>query len=357
MMFSVTEAETWKRCRRKRELSSLSRQALTPIWPRMNTLGLGTLVHQAGEAWIQDPTTPFDEHFYQASKAFYAQLMVVCEKAHYRHTDAQDNEFWEAVTLGRHMCRNYQDFYKQPLPNGYTVVRPEQQFVVPIPGTEHCKCIDTCAGPNGECDHCWTWLPSGMGDNCVLHGCACVDCHYLEGTLDAVIGDEQSRLFVYERKTFGQHPAIDHLNRVWQFVAYSWILHQAVLHWGTNNEIGGLLYDGLWKRNEPPKTGKYANNRSSLFLRHYVLHNPDTIEEFGHDIAAIANEMASPNIYITHTIPAVRGCWDCDFTDICDAMTKGEDSSLTLLQRTRYTKRDMTPAFKEFYASASGDIE
>lgn len=161
---------------------------------------------------------------------------------------------------------------------------------------------------------------------------------------------------MYERKTFGQHPNIPHLNRVWQFVAYSWILSQAVLHWGTGNEVAGLLYDGLWKRAAPPATGKYKDSMHSLFLRHYMQHNQERLDEFERELAPTVLEMANPNTYITHSIPAVKGCIDClDLMDVCDRMSNGEDVSMLL--RLNYTRRDFSAAFQDFYKAASMELE
>jgi hypothetical protein len=342
MIFSVTEIDTYQRCRRKWDLSSLNRQGQTSIWPQMNTLGLGSLFHMAGEAWIKEPDTDFELHFHNQATIFYKNLMVVCDARNYKQSDQQDQSYWEAVTLGKAMARNYQAYWKTPLPADYVLVRPEQQFVVPIPDTEHCGCKEAVSC----CNH----------NACTVSQCQHLEAHYLEGTLDAVIADSQGRLFPYERKTFAAHPNIKHLNRTPQFVKYTWILTQAVKHWGMSNEVAGFLYDGIWKRAEPPKTGQYKDSTDSLFLRHYMQHTQERLDECERELATVTKEMADPNTPITHTIPAVKGCIDClDMMDLCDRISDEQDT--TLMLRTLYTKRDFSPAFKDFYATAGADSE
>lgn len=191
--------------------------------------------------------------------------------------------------------------------------------------------------------------------------CSCQQPHYIAGQLDAVIGDIKDRLFVYERKTYGARPNIERLNRNWQFKAYDWILTQSTkldtasdLH---GSEVAGILYDGLWKRTgqepsfkpTPRKTvpdtpPKYTTDQ--LFLRHYMTLNPESLDEFALDLKAIVEEIANPLTRRTVHIPFL-GCSDCHYTAICDAMTQGEDTDY-IIERN-FTKRERTPAFKDFY--------
>lgn len=363
MLVSVTEIQTWQRCRRKRQLTSLSQEGLTPLWPNKNLI-LGSWVHTAGEQWIlewnTDPKaasnypTLFAELVTRAAKDTYKEIVKVYDrKLHANPTERQEEEFWKNAALASSMCQNYQDYYKKPIPDGYELVRPEQQVVVPIPGTEYCNCTKTGFDKVACCEpvHPWQWKEA-----CEGHGC--LTTHFLEGTLDAILGDIADRLFVYERKTFGQHPNPRDLHRAWQFLAYVWILKQTVLHWQSNPSlyevadlssvtVAGLLYDGLWKREHAPTTGKYKGSVESLFLRDYMDKTDEELEEFLKDLVATVMEMANPNTYISHHIPALGGCRDCDLIDVCDGITKGEDTRL--LKRLHYVNRQLTPAFKDFY--------
>jgi len=340
MLVSVTEIQTWLRCRRQHYLSSLSKENLTPITPKP-ALALGSLIHKAGELWILDenptstPTKFKDIFISQAAQARLAFANLYLSTFNRLPTQSEQDELLGMEVLGMHMCQNYQDFYKTPIPHGYTLVRPEQQVVVAIPGTEHCV-NPYCNKPtDGYC----TAGPS----------CGPIEPHYLAGQLDAVLGDLRDRLFVYERKTFGRRTHPIHLNRAWQFKAYNWILRQT-----TNSEVAGILYDGLWKRHgtEPSWQGAHPKyTLADLFLRHYMQHSMSVLEEFEVGLTAIVNEMANPN---TQPYPHVpwQTCTDCSYLELCDAITMDEDTEQIL---THYTHRELTPAFKDFYGIDEGD--
>jgi len=302
MIVSVTELMTYNRCPRKWWLSSLNRQRFTAIQPA-EALEEGKLIHVAGERWIRhytdDPAYPFEQHLLDAATEELERLTEVYETLTKRPppTSLLD-DYWKWITLCRAMCRNYQAYYKTPLPKEYTLVQPEQQVVVAIPNTEH----------------------------------------YLEGTLDAIIADDQGRHFVYERKTYGQRPNVRHLQRDFQFLCYDWILHQST------DLAYGICYDGLWKRPSPP-AGKTT---ADLFFRYFMSRNDDERDELELLLAMKSQEMAArptDQCPIDKVVPGTRGCLDClDLLDLCDAISNGDSQPLHL-----YTQRDLTPAFQAFY--------
>lgn len=334
MLVSVTEIQSFLRCRQQWDFSSRSREALTPIWPS-TALHLGTLVHRVGAIWLADPNTktPLGSIFHdEASKDLATLIRIHNDILGHGPTDLQSNDYWDMVTLGTAMMNNYQAFYKTALPHGFKLIQPEQQIVVPIPNTEHCKCND----PRCSCELC----VASEDDYCNAHECKCeVDSHYLEGTLDAIIQDPTDRLFVFERKTYSQRPNLRHLLRDFQFIAYIWILQQ------TGAVHGGIAYDGLWKRATPPK----GKTMSDLFFRYYMMRSPDEVANVETDITNVVNEMANnPKIY--RTVLSVKGCIDCSgLIDMCDAKYMDESPPLH-----KYTTRELSPAFEEFYGHIVG---
>lgn len=350
------------RCKRKRYLTSFNAQGWTPIWPS-TALHLGTLIHRVGAVWLADPNlqTPLEQVFLDEATKDLLILQRIHLDVGQRIDALKNNDYWEMVALGAAMCKNYQAFYKKPLPNGFKLVQPEQTVAIPIPNTEHCECkpattmMGTC---EKDCEDCQGSRPFHAFDSCYLysqdgvHGypCTCLQPHYLEGTLDAIILDPSDRLFVFERKTYGQRPNVRHLQRNWQFLSYTWLLQQTQTNLPssitsiTSSKLGGIAYDGWWKRSEPPK----GKSMSDLFFRYFMVRNEDELEEFETDLSITVNEMASasvdPDKVPPRTIPALMGCIDClDLIDFCDAISLNETPPMS-----KYVKREMTPIFDEF---------
>lgn len=335
MLVSVTEIQSFLRCRQQWEFSSRNRQALTPIWPSP-ALHLGTLIHRVGAIWLADPHTkiPLKDIFHDEASKDLATLLSTTHELGYQPSDLQQSDYWEMVSLGTAMCKNYQDFYRLPLPHNFKLIQPEQQITAPIPNTLHCTCTDRCS-----CPSCATY--KGFADGKDFCGqdpsCMCVmDYHYLEGTLDAIIQDPTERLFVFERKTYGQRPNLRHLMRNFQFIAYIWMLQQ------TGAIHGGVAYDGLWKRAEPPR----GKTHSDLFFRYFMVRSPDELDTFEEDLTNIVMEMANPDLRIYRTVDAIKGCIDCmGLIDMCDAKYMNETPPLH-----KFTKRELSPAFEQFYS-------
>jgi len=103
----------------------------------------------------------------------------------------------------------------------------------------------------------------------------------------------------------------------------------------TNNgigDVGGMLYDGLWKRDHPPK----GRSMDDLFLRALLFRPQVELEEFERHLKAEVLDMANdPAIYINRQW---MGCWDCAFEPLCTAQSRGED--VEYIKRTMYTQRE-----------------
>jgi hypothetical protein len=225
------------------------------------------------------------------------------------------------------MVRNYHNQWGSPLPDGFTMVAPEQTCVIPIPGTKHV--CPTCWYDDGKAKFNTLVDPNDPSKPCPTCKGEGFEWHYLEGTLDGLIADQYSRVYVLERKTYGQRPKLEVLNMQDQFLAYLWILRTLGL-----GEVGGLAYDGAWKRKEPPR-GSALND---LFLRIRLNRSPRELDNFQVQLAAQVNEMASnPAIYVNRRWD---GCWDCDFVEPCVAMMRGDDYKFMLT--AKYTHRPVT---------------
>lgn len=231
---------------------------------------------------------------------------------------------YDGIGLITSMVRNYHQRWGTPLPDGFAMVSPEQTCVIPIPNTEH-----ECSEPKtafttigGQSVHCYY----ESLETCQLCNGSGVEQHYLSGTLDGLIQSQDGRIYVLERKTYGQRPKIEVLNMQDQFLAYLWILRALNI-----GEVGGLAYDGAWKRAQPPR----GSTLEDLFLRTLLTRNRNELDRFTGQLTAIALDMANdPSIYINRRWD---GCWDCDFVEPCIAQERGEDYQYLL--RTKYVAR------------------
>lgn len=299
--FSTTDRGTFKTCREQWNYVSLSRQGMAHSMPAKALL-LGSLIHYTLADWLSgvtlDPADRFTEHFDIARLdilAKYAQTHGGAEM------DAEEFEqsYGEPVgDLGAAMIRNYVDYYKQPLPSGYTLVAVEQPMTIDVPGTH---------SPTGE--------P-----------------HKLEATFDALIADPKGRILIVDHKTYERKPSQNELALNDQFLAYTWMGNQ--LNFG---EVIGVQYNGLWKRSEPPK----GRTRDDLFFRTMLPHARDEIENFGQRLAVELNEMGNnPAIYLNR---AWYSCPQCPVQDICLAKTRGEEYDYLLEE---FGLRERTPAWR-----------
>jgi hypothetical protein len=211
---------------------------------------------------------------------------------------------------------NYQARWGSALPDGYELLQPEQTIIVPIPGTKH-KCTNEAHAfrvplLSEQCPDC-----GGSGE---LY-------HHLEGTLDALMRDEGGRVWVLERKTYGNKPREDVLQQNDQFLAYLWLLSKAF----PQLELGGIFYDGMWKRKLEGK-----RELEDLFTRIPLIRSPEEIKNFGVQVRDEALDMAQPDLRIYRN-RAWTGCWDCQFDPLCAAEFREEDADY--IRERKYVSR------------------
>lgn len=285
--FTVTERGVFRRCRRRWDYSSLNRQALTPL-QGAPALALGMLVHKALESWIDDPSADLAYLFIGHAAN---ELDVV--KQRYRQTvgadpsDVELGSLYEAIGLGRAMVTNYQAYYKQPIPEGFNRVQAEQTLVAEVPGTGH----------------------------------------YLQGTVDLLL-EHNNKLYVMDHKTYRSRPRPASIQQNDQFLAYLWLVSQVC-----PGQVGGFIYDGLWKREEPPKRGGTVDD---LFMRLVTIRPPEELAEFEYNASCELTEMGDPDLRI-YPNRQWQGCWDCGFSNLCTAQSRGE--SWQLIRDSDFVKR------------------
>ena len=278
---SVTERQTYKRCRRQ---WALHKEGLKPIAPKIE-LELGTLVHKALADWLVNPDLNPEVIFDTLS---IESIQVIQDnyrsRVGYDMLDAELDPLIEMMLLGKAMMRNYAAHHKAPLPQGYTMMSVEQQVLIPINRLTK-----------------------------------------LEATFDALL-THNDRIFILEHKTYSSRPNIQSLQMNDQFTAYLWALQKLNI-----GKVGGVLYDGLWKRDDPPR-GKMS---SDLFMRMTITRPQAALNEFSRTILMEAKEMTSR---ITGIYPNRRweGCYDCHFEELCTAMTNGED--VNYIRRNKYVQ-------------------
>lgn len=324
MIVSVTERQVFKRCRRRWDYASFSRQSLSPV-VNAPALDLGTLIHSTLADWTQDPQLNPNEIYTAHSTTLLGEIIQsYTERVGCKPSTSELQKTLEAVSLGYSMIENYMEYWRTPLPPGFTLVENEQTLTVPIPNTLHCTCVlATCKCTHYCIDECLC-IPTFLGSNDPLATiCSCMSSHHLEATFDGIMADEHGQLFIIERKTFSRHPSIDELDRNDQFLAYMWALQQGFtsISSSARPEVVGVAYDGLWKREKPP-TGKKLTD---LFLRRILLRNRAELKEFGTLLALEVQDMSDQNVLIYKNVPVLGGCWDCNFKSLCDAQSRGEN--------------------------------
>ena len=121
-------------------------------------------------------------------------------------------------------------------------------------------------------------------------------------------------MYILEHKTFGKHPTLDTLRSNDQFLAYLWLLTRLGI-----GEVGGLAYDGMWKRATPPKGRTFDD----LFVRLPLQRPKVELANFERMLAGEVLDMATnPHIYINRRW---EGCFDCSFNEPCLTFMRGED--------------------------------
>lgn len=302
MIFSPTEIGSWQRCHRKAWLTSKNGRHLTKIFNPL-ALNVGTLMHRAGQLWLEQPETSLHNHALTAANEMLAEVAARYQRVVGGTPSASElATTYESIELALSMAQNYQQRYGQPLPPEYKLVSAEQIMRVPIPGTEH----------------------------------------HLEGRVDALLLHiPTGRYDILERKTYANRPKEYDLRFNQQFQAYRYMVK--ILTGFPPELLPVICYDGLWRRTQPPRGRTFED----LFARYQLRTTPQEIADFEAMLIPIANGMAQ-----TYDNPAVHaypvrpwnGCWDCQITELCDSITRHEDYELLI--QANYSERtdDFVPA-------------
>ncbi len=333
MIVSVTEVQSFKRCRRQWDLGSFNRQALTPIIQPKPYLDLGTMVHKSLAYWTANPTDPITGAIQSLHNIFTAIAIQHKRDTITRYQDATGSEptdemlepLYDAIVLGTAMMDNYQAYYGQPLPDRLKFCSPEQEIMIPIPNTEH-LCLACCS------ELVPTTLRTAPCTECNGTGTAS---HYLKARLDALAIDEYDNVYVVERKTYSARPNLLLLEHTDQFIGYVWVAQQMNI-----GHVIGIAYDGLWKRAQPPQRPKRLE-LADLFCRTIITPSQDEVNEYGVELARTVQDMnANPYIYKNRVW---QGCWDCSFEQLCAAQSQNDDiATIIQLQYTKRTEEDVS---------------
>lgn len=339
MKFGVTEILTWKRCRRRWGLASENMGSLRPIRPNIAMME-GSLMHKVLEEWTNayEPETelPIEPIF-----AEQATKIITGFKKDYRtHIGAaasvdELNPLMDGIALIDDMFTNYVARYGKPIPKGWRLINLEQRISTDIPGTEHWECEDGHLFPR--------YQPPGINlrqpDTLECPGCKSKvtwQCHQLRSTMDGLLERlKNGTFYALENKTYAMHPQPRHIEVESQMTHYCWVLRQLF-----GEKAGGILYNGIWKRDGSNKKHKPED----LFYRGVFERNQHELDECGEQLASIVMEMAplvgqpidDPRLF---TSRRWEGCTDCkDFDKLCRAISRGED--VDDLIRTEYATRD-----------------
>lgn len=344
------------RCRRKWVYSSFNRDSLTPSTVTSGALDLGTLIHKSLADWIVARKYTQDEvdrlrdnkvegdytegmpmslpeifNFHSAKRLEEIEANYIKITGGARPGIGENAILLDAIELGLAMMKNYIQHHGTAVPKHMTWVSPEQKVRIPIPGTtcEVCKGDLTYRGHRKHIRADGSECLDGCDDEEYLTfcpGCDGTGHHILEGTLDGLIQDKHGRLFILEHKTYARNPKHETLDTSDQFLAYLWCLCRLNI-----GPVGGLAYDGMWKRAVPPR----GKTLSDLFIRKVLTRTNEEMEEFGEQLADLVTDMAEqPKIYMNRRW---EGCTDCGYERLCIAQSRGED--IEYVRKTYYTER------------------
>lgn len=322
---SVTEVQSFKRCRRQWDYGSFNRQGLTPIMQPKPYLDLGTLVHKTLAFWKQVPD--LGKHTLEgvfltlAHQHRTSAIDTYIRATGQQPTSEQLEPLMDAIATGSAMMYNYQTYYGTPMPEHLRFCAPEQEIIIPIPGTEH-PCPDCTNAPGRRsfpCNSC-----GGTG----------VAYHKLKARLDALTQDTEDNLYVVEHKTYDKRPELALLEATDQFIGYMWTAQQMALEMPGQPPVVGIAYDGMWKRATPPSRPKQLT-MADLFVRTIITPAQDEVEEYGRELAETVMDMAnSPRLYKNRQW---QGCWDCSFEHLC--RTQSQNGDVDFVLRTMFTQR------------------
>jgi len=344
VFISVSEVQQFLRCRRMWDFVSHNRQSLVRSGLPTLSLHSGTLVHSALHAHAQggDPIATLKLKAAEAEAKAVAeyQKVVGASPASEELTNLND-----ARELCMSVVRNYFAHWGDKPVAPLEYLKTEIAFRVPVDVN----------------------IP---GKNV-----------FLIGTFDGIARSASGkRLWIVDHKTFTRRTDARYLIRNFQFVAYVWAAKSLF-----GDQVAGLLYDGVWMKQpvipEVLKSGalskkaidttpavylaclqelglnpadygefiseltrKQLDPASSFFVRHEFMYSDGGLRTFEREVTAALRDMVnSPSIYANFRW---EGCWDCQITDLCDAVQLEEDVDFLIKHKYKRDTYDTVKAVK-----------
>jgi len=331
--FSTTEAQEFRRCRRRWNFASLNRMGVEPK-RRAVALDFGIGMHFALAKFYGEGLSPaavwmdWTEQFIQGQRAELGQVWQ------------EEEEKWvERQALGKGMLTHYESWAKEN--DDFEIVQVEQEFEVLLETPEGVEFLA-----------------------------------YLIGRFDGVVRDRLGRLLLLEHKSsaYALDPAIlvlDDQTLKYQMAAekkfgirlegvYFNVLRKAVprepelVYVGTKNErltvrkdidtTHQVYMNTIKKHDFDPTDYKevlegLAIKGNTFFYRETIRRNTHELELEKRRTFLNAQEMADPNLNI-YPNPTWDCVWDCDFRDLCLAMNEGGDVEFLLRENYQLRKHE-----------------
>lgn len=331
---SVSELNSFLRCRRAWDLTSTSRQSLRhKVTPRL-FFTVGNAVHEAIDAQARgDDCIEAFEAYVEKERHERTQAYI---EAH--GTQPWENEFTsfnESVELSRSLVHQYFDHYgwENPLQElGLEYVATEVPFRVPL---------------SDDVD--------------------------LVGTFDGIAVDIETRenFYLVENKTRAGKPKVDQIRRENQFIGYNWAFMQL-----TDKAPAGTIYNCILKNvissprvlksgglstdktarvtlrsftealldggHDPVKYLDYLNfleererqGDERFFIRSQFNYTPLQLHTwFASALAPAVQDIFDPNLRV---YPNYTQCDNCLVSDLCVAYDNGDQEEYDLLVETKY---------------------
>jgi hypothetical protein len=141
--------------------------------------------------------------------------------------------------------------------------------------------------------------------------------------LDGIVRDANTgKLFSLEHKTFSRlntkHFDLDH-----QFTTQVWIGQDLAESLGIDDQVIGVIYNGLRKQLPGPKV------REALFVREKIFRNQAQIDSMLHRAYWQCREMSSKSVQIFPQPNPIR-CQSCHFREVCIEWQRGGDYQFIL---------------------------
>lgn len=361
---SVSEINSFLRCRRAWDLTSHSRQSLRhKVTPKIFFV-IGSAVHEAIDAQARgdDPYGFFEEY---VSRERADRRLAYEESTGSSAWDSEMEEFEDSVNLARSLVRQYFNHYTEENPleeRGLKYVGTEIPFSIPLPN----------------------------GTNFV-------------GIFDGIATDiaTESQYYLIENKTAAQKPRVETIQSSNQFVGYNWVFRTL-----TGHTPAGTLYNGIIKKliksprvlksgelsqdkqagvtlqtflealkkggHDPVKYLPYleylqereSNGDDRFFYREMFTYSNVQLDNWYKDVLKpLSREMTSPDFGEEDiaVYPNFTSCDGCLVKDLCNAMQLGESIDAVVSARyqvgTYSTMKAVAGATPDVVASVSDLLE